>query len=73
MPVNGGEEGVQMALLQQGGSVKPVDVSAILSGLTEGRLEPIIPTHFIQDVRGSKNTEVCRFTRSLCYLFFILL
>lgn len=73
MPVNGGEEGVQMALLQQGGSVTPVDVSVILSGLTEGRLEPTIPTHFIQYVHASKNTEVCRCKRSLSYLFFVLL
>lgn len=71
MPVNGGEEGVQMALLQQGGSVAPVDVSAILSGLTDGRLEPTIPTHFIQYVHVSK--KYCRRKRFLSYLFFILL
>lgn len=36
MPVNGGEEGVQLVLFQQGGSVTPVEVCATLSGLKKG-------------------------------------
>lgn len=39
MPVNGGEEGVQLVLFQQGGSVTPVEVCTTLSGLKKGGLD----------------------------------
>lgn len=53
MPVNGGEEGIQLVLFQQGGSIPPVEVCAALSGLRRGRLE-----------RGEKNKDE-RYSRCL--------
>ncbi len=52
MPVNGGEEGVQLVLFQQGGSITLVEVGTALSGLKAGWLTGVETNQddIIQDV-----------------------
>lgn len=66
MPVNGGEEGVQLILFQEGGSITPVKVCTTSSCLKEGALKQGCNK---QDVCMTENTVVCRCNGCVCVTF----